>query len=166
MNGATVSAPVLFRIDETCAFNADPYPSCDVATYGAGSRPALDIADYNTNLGGGGALTDQQKLPNAVLANVRDVIGRESLTGASGSVLNTQFFPTTGTAGAVGYCNRHPACGSRHRQLDCGDRRFQQGGHAQDTQLEWSPGLHRRRAPVPSEHGDQRVDALRSHDRW
>jgi hypothetical protein len=109
LNAATASAPVIFRIDETCAFNADPYPSCDAGTWGSGSRPVLN--EYNTNLSPGPVLTNQGKLPNAVLANVRDVLGHESVTGAAGVLLNTQFNPSTGIAAPWGVAGDIPPVG-------------------------------------------------------
>lgn len=91
INGAPITLPYFIaRIDESCIFNANPYPSCDTGTNGTGSRPTIP-AEYNTNLNGGGTLTDVTKGPNAVLANVADITGRESLTGISAPFLATQF---------------------------------------------------------------------------
>jgi hypothetical protein len=109
LNAATASAPVIFRIDQTCAFNGNPYPSCDVGTWGPGSRPVID--EYNTNLNGGGVLTNAQKLPQFVLANVRDQVDHESLTGAVGALLNTQFTPSTGIAAPWGLASNIPPVG-------------------------------------------------------
>jgi hypothetical protein len=102
LNGAILTVPtMLFRIDESCAFNANPYTTCDVGTNGVGSKPT-SAASYAENLNGGGTLTNQQRLPNAVLANIADIVGRESLTGASGAMLSTQFNPSTGIAAPWG----------------------------------------------------------------
>jgi hypothetical protein len=109
LNAATVSAPVIFRIDQVCVFDANPYPSCDVTQWGTGSRPELN--EYNTNLNGGGLLTDVQKLPQFVLANVRDQVDHESLTGAVGALLNTQFTPSTGIPAPWGVAGDIPPIG-------------------------------------------------------
>jgi hypothetical protein len=91
LNAAPITLPYFVaRVDESCIFNANPYPSCDVTTNGLGSRPN-DPADYNINLNGGGTLSNAQKGPNAVLANVADITGRESLTGISAPFLASQF---------------------------------------------------------------------------
>lgn len=97
LNGASLTVPnLLTRIDESCAFNADPYPSCDVTTNGAGSKPTA-AADYNNNLFAGGVLTNTTKVPNAVLTNVSDIVGRESAVGLITPILLTQY---NGHAGA------------------------------------------------------------------
>jgi hypothetical protein len=93
LNAAPITLPYFVaRVDESCIFNGNPYTSCDVTTNGLGSRPN-DPAEYNTNLNGGGLLSNAQKGPNAVLANVADIVGRESLTGISAPFLASQFTP-------------------------------------------------------------------------
>jgi hypothetical protein len=102
INGAVASVDnFLFRTDESCRFNGDPYTSCNVTANGTGSKPTV-AADYNQNLYSGGTLTNQQKLPQAVLANVGDAVGRESPTGIIATMLNTQFSPSTGIAAPWG----------------------------------------------------------------
>ncbi len=90
LNGAPLTVPrLLVRIDESCYAVGNPYASCASATVGDGSKPT-SASDYDTNLQGGGALTDAQKGPNAVLANVADITGREG-GGIAAPVLSTQF---------------------------------------------------------------------------
>jgi len=91
LNGGTLTVPnLLTRIDESCAFNADPYPSCDVTTNGTGSKPTVG-ADYNTNLFAGGVLTDQTKLSSTIITNVADFVGREAVAALITPILLTQY---------------------------------------------------------------------------
>lgn len=91
LNGGSLTVPNLItRVDESCAFNADPYPSCDVTTNGTGSKPTAG-ADYNNNLFAGGVLTDQTKLSNTIITNVADFVGREAPAALVTGILLTQY---------------------------------------------------------------------------
>lgn len=91
LNGGALTVPNLItRVDESCAFNADPYPSCDVTTNGTGSKPTAG-ADYNTNLFAGGVLTNTTKVPQTVITNVADFVGREAVASLVTPILLTQY---------------------------------------------------------------------------
>lgn len=91
LNGGALTVPnLLTRIDESCQFNADPYASCDVTTNGTGSKPTV-AADYNANLFAGGALTNTTKVPNTLITNVADFVGREAVASLVTPILLTQY---------------------------------------------------------------------------
>lgn len=91
LNGGALTVPnLLTRVDESCQFNADPYASCDVTTNGTGSKPTV-AADYNANLFAGGSLTSSTKVPNAMITNVADFVGREAVAPLVTPILLTQY---------------------------------------------------------------------------
>lgn len=91
LNGGALTVPnLLTRVDESCEFNADPYPSCDVTTNGPGSKPTV-AADYNANLFAGGSLTNTTKVPTGVITNVADIVGREAVSALVTPILLTQY---------------------------------------------------------------------------
>jgi len=96
LNGGALTVPnLLTRIDESCQFNGDPYTSCDVTTNGTGSKPTA-AGDYNANLFAGGALTNTTKVPQTVITNVADFVGREAVASLVTPILLTQYNGHTG----------------------------------------------------------------------
>ncbi|MFN2317000.1 MAG: Ig-like domain-containing protein [Gemmatimonadales bacterium] len=99
LNGGALTVPNLItRVDESCLFNGDPYASCDVTTNGTGSKPT-NGADYNSNLFAGGVLTDSQKVPQGMITNIADIVGREAVAALITPILITQY----NGSGAVGF---------------------------------------------------------------
>jgi len=95
VNGAAASIGYfLFRVDEMCSAAATPYASCPApagAPYITTSKPTTS-AQYNN----AGALTNADKLPTSVSANVNDVAGQSAVAPITAPMLNTQFNPSTG----------------------------------------------------------------------
>lgn len=95
VNGAAASIGYfLFRVDEMCTAAATPYASCPApagAPYITTSKPTT-VSQYNN----AGALTNADKLPTAVSANVNDVASQPAAAPITAPMLATQFNPSTG----------------------------------------------------------------------